>query len=465
MKKIPFKTNTTRVYRSNHNRSRSSRKRKVGYSIGPVKVWAEGKDAGTDLLESTIIGVGAFGFCIGIILLAKKKLIGWGSKADEKLVKAKTTSKIEVVKTSSEIRREASEQAQRQAEQEDPESKLKQNDKEVKKVVFENLGLDNIEDLQGERVYPSDPATKRKRSPLVGSLVSKGDLCVLVSNPGVGKSALAYYMADCIADGKETLLFPTSEGHQPPQKVHYFDFEMDSDDMRERYPQGLSGNLNRIPVSMPRRTVYYLLNDIVEIVGEITSDATLFIDNVAAATNEKDAKTLLVGLKKIQAMFVERGFRLTVIIVVHTTKEAKNEPDLDDVAGAADLTRFAKTVIFLTPTSHEGVVRLHDGKRRTTKKNQDRYIKVMGGVGMNENLHFESVFRVLEEEKAQKLTDELNDDTPKESGRPQLLSEEDARTIAERLDAGEKAEDLSEEFGVCKNTITGRARPYRKGKK
>ena len=236
MKKLQFKTNTTRVYRSNHNRSKSSRKGKVGYSIGSVKTWAEGENPCKWLGIGAAIGVGAFGLCSGIYLVVSKLLIGFQSEADVELVKVKTSSRIKVIKASSEIRREESEQAQRKAEQEDPESKLKHNDKEVKKVVFEKLGLDNIEALQGERVYPSDPATKRKRSPLVGSLVSKGDLCVLVSNPGVGKSALAYYMADCIADGKETLLFPTSEGHQPPQKVHYLDFEMDSDDMRERYP-------------------------------------------------------------------------------------------------------------------------------------------------------------------------------------------------------------------------------------
>jgi transposase len=70
----------------------------------------------------------------------------------------------------------------------------------------------------------------------------------------------------------------------------------------------------------------------------------------------------------------------------------------------------------------------------------------------------------MEEEKAQKLMNDLDDgsDTPKGPGAPQKLSEENAAVIAERLDNDERVEDLAEEFGVCETTIRTRAKPYRR---
>lgn len=357
-----------------------------------------------------------------------------------------------------------------QAEQEDPESKLKKNDKEVKKVVFEKLGLDNIEALQGERVYPSDPATKRKRSPLVGPLLYRGDLAMMVSKPGVGKSAMSYYMAECIARGMESKLFHEPQGHQPPQKVYYFDAEMNSDDMGERYPQGLSENFVRIQIKTPRRDVYYLLKDIIGIVSldDITSDKTVVIDNIAAAAfnnNNLNAKVLLAGLKSIQAMFEKEGYRLTVIVVVHTTKEAKDSPELEDVAGSADLTRLTTKVLFLNPTEREGVVGINDGKHRATKKNKDLIVVMKGGVGTDENLHFEAAENVMSEEELQKLMDELDDNAPKKPGRPQKLTDEEVEEIMERIDAGEKVEDLANEFHVTLSTINSRINKLKRKKK
>ena len=70
----------------------------------------------------------------------------------------------------------------------------------------------------------------------------------------------------------------------------------------------------------------------------------------------------------------------------------------------------------------------------------------------------------MEEEKAQKLMDDLDDssDTPKEPGRPQKITDDIAKTIAERLDNDERVEDLAEEFGVSVSTIRSRAKPYRR---
>lgn len=348
----------------------------------------------------------------------------------------------------------AQEKAQRQAE-DDPVERLNQKDKDVKNYVFRTLGLDSEEALLKERVFPSDRTSRSKRLPLVGSLLYRGDLALLVSNPGVGKSAMGYDMADSIAKGMESKLFHEPQGHQSPQTVYYFDAEMNSDDMGERYPQGLSENFVRIPVKTPRRNVYYLLKDIIEIIGldDITSDKTLVIDNITAAAFKMDAKVLLAGLKSIQAMFEKEGCRLTAIVVVHTTKEAKDRPELEDVAGSADLTRLTTKVLFLNPTEHEGVVRINDGKHRATKKNKDLIVKLKGGVGFDENLHFEAAENVMSEEELQKLMDELDDNAPKKPGRPQKLSEDEIAEIIEELSEGATIKSLAKKYGVVETTI------------
>lgn len=348
----------------------------------------------------------------------------------------------------------AQEKAQRQAEV-DPVERLNQKDKDVKNYVFRTLGLDSEEALLKERVYPSDRTSRSKRLPLVGYLLYRGDLALLVSNPGVGKSAMGYDMADSIAKGMESKLFHEPQGHQSPQTVYYFDAEMNSDDMGERYPQGLSENFVRIPVKTPRRNVYYLLKDIIEIIGldDITSDKTLVIDNIAAAAFKMDAKVLLAGLKSIQAMFEKEGYRLTAIVVVHTTKEAKDRPELEDVAGSADLTRLTTKVLFLNPTEHEGIVRINDGKHRANKKNKDSILVIKGGVGTDENLHFEAAENVMGEEEIQKLMDGLADDEPKKIGRPQSLSNEQVEKVIELLGEGVSTKCIAEKFGVTEGTI------------
>ena len=363
----------------------------------------------------------------------------------------------------------AQEEAQRKAE-EDLEAQLKQKDKDVKNYVFRTLGLDSEEELLGERVYPSDPKSRKKRLPLVGPLLYRGDLAMMVSKPGVGKSAMSFYMAECIARGMESKLFHEPQGHQPPQTVYYFDAEMNSDDMGERYPQGLSENFIRIPIKKPRRDVYYLLKDIIGIVSlnDITSDKTVVIDNITAAAfnnNNMNAKVLLAGLKSIQAMFEKENYRLTVIVVVHTTKEAKDSPELEDVAGSADLTRLTTKVLFLNSTEREGVVSINDGKHRATKKNKDLIVVMRGGVGFDENLHFEAAENVMSDEELQKLMDELDGNAPRKPGAPQKLSDEQVEEIMERLDAGEKVEELADEYKVSFYTINSRINKLKRKKK
>ena len=208
-----------------------------------------------------------------------------------------------------------------------------------------------------------------------------------------------------------------------------------------------------------------LLKHIYEVLSTMTSDATIVLDNWKALSARMDAFYFMTGLRHLQEMFIERGSRLTVIIVIHTTKEAckKYEVDLGDVAGAAEITRFAKSVLFVNPYCSR-LVALHDAKRRRARKNEDSVLVLKGGEGESENLHFESVI----EEEAQRLMKEFGvcqDDAPKKPGRPQKLTDEEVEEIMERIDAGEKVEDLANEFHVTLFTINSRMNKLKRKKK
>lgn len=325
-------------------------------------------------------------------------------------------------------------EAQRKSEEEDPMVKLKKKDQEVKAYVFSKLGLDQTNTPEGEQVNARRAEEKGYSRPrLVGRLVSMGDRLFVVSEPGVGKSVLAFQMADDIAEGRESKLFHEPEGHQPPQPVYYWDAEMDSDDMKERYPEGLSSNLIRF-ANVNYRDGNYLLKHIYDTVSSLTTSATIVLDNWKALCARIDAYSFLTGLSKLQDQFIEKGTRLTIIIVIHTTKEAikKGEVDLGDVAGSAQITRAAKNVLFVNPTKTEGVVELHDAKHRASKKKKESVVVLCGGVGHDENLHFEALENVMAGEELQDVLDGW-DGTKKRPGKYTPEEEEDVLRMYEEI--------------------------------
>lgn len=351
-------------------------------------------------------------------------------------------------------------EAQRRAEEEDPMVKLKKKDQEVRAYVFSKLGLDQTNTSEGEHVYARGAEEKGYSRPrLVGRLVSMGDRLFVVSEPGVGKSVLAFQMADDIAEGRESKLFHEPEGHQPPQPVYYWDTELDSDDMRERYPEGLSRNLIRF-ANVNYRDGNYLLKHIYDTVSSLTTSATIVLDNWKALCARIDAYSFLTGLANLQEQFIEKGLRLTVIIVIHTTKEAirKGEVDLGDVAGSAQITRAAKNVLFVNPTKTEGYVELHDAKHRASKKKKESIVVLRGGVGHDENLHFEALENVMAGEELQDVLDGW-EGTKKRPGKFTPEEEEDVLRMYEKTKSSrEVVKEFKKKYGkkISHATVMGR---------
>lgn len=211
-----------------------------------------------------------------------------------------------------------------------------------------------------------------KPTPLVGDMIKLGDRVVIAGTPGAGKSTLVHQLADDISCGKESKLLPKGSGFSKGQPVFLFDSELDSDDRMERDGRAtFNDRLIRMDdFSFP--TVYYALDDAYNRVMNLNEDATIIYDNLYAmfpTMTSDQTKDLLEGFEKIQKLAGERGVKITFIIITHTTKDFSGVPEMSDIAGSANLSRFARSVYILAATKHNGEAILVNTKCRHSGKN------------------------------------------------------------------------------------------------
>lgn len=169
----------------------------------------------------------------------------------------------------------------------------------------------------------SDPVARRQTEPLIKDFVDCGDLAIIYSGPGTGKTIVSYQMGCCIAEGK-TIEF--IDGATPiKQCVYYYDSELDKSDVVKRYgKQQLPHDFKfcRVQKRIPPKA---LLKNMRKCCDEQQSDFTIFVDNITTMfgnmTSEELANTVIDGILELQQeMMEERGLLLTVILVAHTTK-------------------------------------------------------------------------------------------------------------------------------------------------
>lgn len=246
----------------------------------------------------------------------------------------------------------------------DLEKKAKENDLAVKNKVSKALGLFEVKPTNTVPLSPE--GGKKDTRYICGEILKSGDRLVLVSPPGAGKSVWSTQVSICLSEGREPEFVKDGKTGMMAQIVEYYDAELDSDDRSSRYGGYNASSLFHLHAHCRFRTFYYLLDDINGRVSCLSSDVTVVIDNVFAVMpgmTPDETRTFLEGLDIIQNRLLEKGVRLTIILVTHTGKDVVGIPRLKDVAGSAHFSRFAKSVMSLF-VRKDGKTVLVTNKRR-----------------------------------------------------------------------------------------------------
>ncbi len=278
----------------------------------------------------------------------------------------------------------------------DEEKVAKEKDLSVKNRICKLLGLFNPESPQPTplNANPDDGNTSIKPKPLVGTLFKSGDRAVVVSLTGIGKSIFSWQTGIAVSEGKSPEYLPQFSEHAAPQKVFIYDGELDMDDIKQRYGQRVFSDLLVRYPNCKFRTIYYLLTHIYENVESLDGDATIILDNLYAlmpTMTSEETRTFLDGLDIIQRRAMDRGNRITLILVTHTVKDVNGIPRLKDVAGSAHISRFAKSELSLValPDAPNRVAVVTNKKRYSNHK--DAYLMEYKD---DDYLHFEYVDKV-----------------------------------------------------------------------
>ena len=222
---------------------------------------------------------------------------------------------------------------------------------------------DHIEQ-ESEELAPSETldnvitkSESNKETELFPNLLHKGDTCLICASPNVGKSTLAMQMGLDIAAGRSSQLTVGSEKRTfAPQTVYYYDGEMRNSDMLNRFGKGTGTYPNAFLRVRGGEldSLEKLYNDMEQRVTKKhpNEDCTVILDNIACFCRNKSSNAVskfLKSLNALKAKYEERGHKLTVLIVIHTSKKyAKYAPlELKDIAGAAEFGRFANSAIAL----------------------------------------------------------------------------------------------------------------------
>lgn len=197
----------------------------------------------------------------------------------------------------------------------------------------------------------------KQEAELVDNFLYKGDTCLICARPNVGKSILTMQIGLAIAEGVSSKLTPTYEKQKSlPQVVYYYDGEMRNSDIRHRFRRGT----DKYPKTFLRvrdnnlDSLEKLINDIRRRVTKEhpNEDCSVAIDNIACFSRNKSKNNVSDFFKALNALkgeYENRGNSLTVLIVIHTVKaHNKYTPiELEDIAEAAEFSRFANSIIVL----------------------------------------------------------------------------------------------------------------------
>ena len=187
--------------------------------------------------------------------------------------------------------------------------------------------------------------------PLFGNIWHQGEVAILFSNTGKGKSILAVQLADGITKGYPIITLDVYK-----QIAIYFDFELSTKAFQRRYSDEsensyqFSNDFVRVEIDRNKhlesddKSFEELIIESIKFQVEKSNAQVVIIDNITflSATNEKSKEAL--SLMKL-ILDLSRKKSLAILLIAHTPKRDIFKPiQLEDLAGSKALSNFCDTV-------------------------------------------------------------------------------------------------------------------------
>ena len=182
---------------------------------------------------------------------------------------------------------------------------------------------------------------------LFGNIWHQGEVGILFSNTGKGKSILAVQLADAISKGISILGLQSNQ-----YKVIYFDFELSTKAFQQRYSEDndslykFSDNFIRVEIDRNKNleikdiSFEELIIESIKSQVEKNKAEVIIIDNITflSASNEKSQEAL--ALMKL-ILDLSRKDNISILLIAHTPKRDIYRPiQLEDLAGSKALSNF-----------------------------------------------------------------------------------------------------------------------------
>tara|TARA_B100002049_G_C16083980_1_gene378430 strand:+ start:1636 stop:2640 length:1005 start_codon:yes stop_codon:yes gene_type:complete len=200
--------------------------------------------------------------------------------------------------------------------------------------------------------------------PLFGNMWHQGEVGILFSNTGKGKSILAVQLADAISKGENVLGLEANH-----QKVIFFDFELSTKAFQQRYSKDncslyeFSNDFIRVEIDRTENLEVKNISFEELIIESIKSQVeknranVIIVDNITflSASNEKSQEAL--ALMKL-ILDLSRKDHISILLIAHTPKRDIYRPiQLEDLAGSKALSNFVDICFCIGESSQGSNVR------------------------------------------------------------------------------------------------------------
>lgn len=194
---------------------------------------------------------------------------------------------------------------------------------------------------------------------LVGNVIYYGGIHLFAGQKSCGKSLLTTQMMDCVSKGMPFELFVQDKEnpcYQKPMPVYLTDLEMQYSQLSQRNGKHCYQFDYIYRDKCQSYSTYSWLENFRITVESLTGDALFVVDNISRFTDyvqiSKTGKDLYDGIKKIRDKAMEKGIRITVILVAHVTNDRLDSKPITmkDLALADTLTTGVDTVFVIGPT-------------------------------------------------------------------------------------------------------------------